>query len=87
MNNDSAGKTDESEDTDAGVPIAGLAQFEHSTSAGFLARFRRAVERRTTVAQLTNFSAIMPLAVLMEFWLMMVHQLSQKSTRKDTKHE
>lgn len=87
MSDESADEIHEREEIDPGVPIAELAGFEHDASTGFLPRFRRAVQRRTMVAQLTNFSASMPLAVLMEFWLILVEQLSPKSTRKDARRE
>jgi hypothetical protein len=85
MSDDSAGEMRESEEIDPGVPIGGLAGFEHDASTGFLSRFRRAVQRRTMIAQLTTFSASMPVAVLMEFWLLLVEQLSPKSTRKEVR--
>jgi hypothetical protein len=83
MNDDLAGEPPESEEIDPGLPIEGLAGFEHDASTGFLLRFRRAVQRRTMIAQLITFSAGMPAAVLMEFWLLLVEQLSPKSTRKE----
>jgi hypothetical protein len=39
--------------------------------------------RRTAVAQLTSFSASVPLVILKEFWLILIEQLGQKSARKD----
>jgi hypothetical protein len=83
MSNNPADEIRDDEDVDPGEPIAGLAKFEHAASTGLLLRFRRAIQRRTTVAQLTTFSASAPMMVLMEFWLMLVEQLSPKSTRKD----
>jgi hypothetical protein len=70
---------------DPGEPIAALAGFEHNASTGLLSRFRRAVYRRTTVAQLTTFSTSMPLAILMEFWNILVEQLSPQSKRKEVR--
>jgi hypothetical protein len=44
------------EEVDPGEPIAELANFDHEASTGLLTRVRRAIQRRTTVAQLTSFS-------------------------------
>jgi hypothetical protein len=74
------------EDTDPGEPIAALANFEHDTSTGLLARFRRTIQRRTTAAQLTSFSSSVLLVVLREFWLMLIGQLNQPQVRKDTRN-
>jgi hypothetical protein len=76
-----AGQGGEAEDM--GEPIAELAAFEHDTSPGLLMRIRRAIQRRTAVAQLTSFSATIPLLVLQEFWLMLIGQLEPNSVRKE----
>jgi hypothetical protein len=68
---------------DPGEPIQQLARFEHEPSPGLLLRIRRAIHRRTAVAQLTSFSASVPLVILKEFWLLLIGQLGQKSARKD----
>lgn len=68
---------------DMGEPVAELAAFEHDASAALLVRIRRAIQRRTTVAQLTSFSASVPLMVLREFWLILIEQLNPNSVRKD----
>jgi hypothetical protein len=68
---------------DLGQPIRQLARFEHEASPGLLLRIRRAIHRRTAVAQLTSFSASVPLVILKEFWLLLIGQLGQKSARKD----
>jgi hypothetical protein len=74
------------EEVDPGEPIAGLAQFDHDASSGLLPRVRRAIQRRTTVAQLASFSAGAPVVVLRELWLILHEQLSAKSLRKDDSH-
>jgi hypothetical protein len=71
---------------DPGEPIRELANFEHQASDGLLARIRRAIQRRSAVAQLTSFSAIVPLVVLRELWLILIAQLGPKSARKDVPH-
>ena len=71
------------EAVDMGDPIAELAAFEHETSTGLLVRIRRAIQRRTAVAQLTSFSANVPLLVLREFWLILMGQLHPDSVRKE----
>jgi hypothetical protein len=71
---------------DPGEPIPQLTRFEHETSAGLLTRIRRSIQRRSTVAQLTSFTASVPLVVLKEFWLILVGQFNQKSARKDVTH-
>lgn len=71
---------------DPGKPILQLAAFERETSAGLLARVRRSIQRRSTVSQLTAFSASVPLVVLKELWLILIGQFGQKSARKDVTH-
>lgn len=71
------------DELDMGEPVAELAAFEHDTSAGLLVRIRRAIQRRTAVAQLTSFSAGVPLLVLREFWLILMEQLNPNSVRKE----
>jgi hypothetical protein len=39
------------EEVDPGEPITELANFDHDASTGLLTRVRRAIQRRTTVAQ------------------------------------
>ena len=70
-------------EVDMGEPVAELAAFEHDASADLLVRIRRAIQRRTSVAQLTSFSASVPLLVLREFWLILIEQLNPNSVRKD----
>ena len=67
-------------------PIAALAKFEHDTSSRLVARVRQTIQRRTTVGQLTTFSAEMPLAVLREFWVILAGQLDPTGMRKDSRH-
>ena len=74
------------EEVDPGEPIAELASFDHDASTGLLARVRRAIQRRTTVAQLTSFTANVPLVVLKELWLVLIGQLGPKGVRKDVTH-
>jgi hypothetical protein len=74
------------EEVDPGEPITELANFDHDASTGLLTRVRRAIQRRTTVAQLTSFSASVPLVVLKELWLVLVGQLGPKGVRKDVRH-
>lgn len=74
------------EGVDAGEPVAALARFEHDTSSDLLARIRRTIQRRTTAAQLTSFSASVPLLLLREFWLILVERFNPKDTRKDASH-
>jgi small-conductance mechanosensitive channel len=64
-----------------GEPVAELAAFEHEASAALLVRIRRAIQRRTAVAQLTSFSASVPLVVLREFWLILIEQFNPNSVR------
>jgi hypothetical protein len=74
------------EEIDPGEPIAQLARFEQETSSGLIARIRRSIQRRSTVAQLTTFSASVPMVVLKEFWLILIGQFGQRSARKDVAH-
>jgi hypothetical protein len=74
------------EEIDPGEPIAALAKFEHDTSSRLVARVRQTIQRRTTVGQLTTFSAEMPLAVLREFWVILAGQLDPTGMRKDSRH-
>jgi hypothetical protein len=74
------------QEVDPGEPIRQLAKFEHQASTGLLVRIRRAIQRRSTVAQLTSFSASVPLVVLREFWLILIEQIGPKSPRKDVTH-
>jgi hypothetical protein len=61
------------EDIDPGEPIAALAQLKTDTSSDLIVRTRRAIHRRATAAHLTSFAATMPLVVLREFWLVLIH--------------
>jgi hypothetical protein len=74
------------EEIDPGEPIAALAKFEHDTSSRLVVRVRQTIQRRTTVGQLTTFSAEMPLAVLREFWVILAAQLDPTGMRKDSRH-
>jgi len=74
------------EDIDVGEPVAELAAFEHDASGALLVRVRRAIQRRTAVAQLTSFSASVPLIVLREFWSILIEQFNPNSVRKDGTH-
>jgi hypothetical protein len=69
-----------------GEPVAELAALEHDASSALLVRIRRAIQRRTAAAQLTSFSAGVPLVVLREFWLILMEQLNPNSVRKDGRH-
>lgn len=71
------------EEIDPGEPVAELAGFEHDVSAGLMSRIRRAIQRRTTAAQLTSFAFDLPLVVLKELWLMMVGQFDSMKVEKD----
>jgi hypothetical protein len=73
------------EEVDPGEPVTGLAGFEHDVSARFMSRIRRAIQRRTTAAQLTSFAFDLPLVVLKELWLMMVGQLDSTKVEKDAR--
>jgi hypothetical protein len=73
-------------DIDPGEPVQQLARFEHEASPGLLARIRRAIHRRSAVAQLASFSASVPLVILKEFWLLLIGQLGPKNARKDIAH-
>ena len=66
-----------SEEIDPGEPIAALAQFENDTSGDLIVRTRRTIHRRATAAHLTSFAATMPLVVLKEFWLVLIHRSVQ----------
>ena len=74
------------EEIDPVEPIAALAKFEHDTSSRLVVRVRQTIQRRTTVGQLTTFSAEMPLAVLRELWVILVGQLDPTGMRKDPRH-
>jgi hypothetical protein len=74
------------EDVPMGEPVAQLVDFEHDASADLLLRIRRAIQRRTSVAQITSFSSSVPLLVLREFWLILMEQLNPNSVRKDGRH-
>jgi hypothetical protein len=74
------------EGVDPGEPLVALAKFEHDTSSDLLTRIRRAIQRRTTAAQLASFSASVPLLVLREFWLILVERFNPKDKRKDARH-
>jgi hypothetical protein len=68
---------------DPGEPIALLAEFDHDASTDLLTRIRRTIQRRTATAQLAAFSWNAPLAVMKEFWLILIEQLNPKGTGKD----
>jgi hypothetical protein len=68
---------------DPGEPIPQLANFEHQASGRLLERIRRAIQRRSAVAQLTAFTASVPLVVFKELWLILIEQLGPKKARKD----
>ena len=70
-------------DVDPGEPIEGLVGFEHDASVDFLSRVRRAIHRRTTVAQVASFTWNVPFLVFIEFWTTLVDHLLPKSPRKD----
>jgi hypothetical protein len=86
MSEEPLGEGQGREEEDMGEPVAELAAFEHDVSAALLVRIRRAIQRRTAVAQLTSFSASVPLVVLREFWLILIEQLNPNSVRKDGGH-
>jgi hypothetical protein len=75
------------EEIDPGEPIAALAKFEHDTSSHLVVRVRRTIQRRTTVGQLTSFSAETPLVVLRELWLILIDRVNPIGMRKDPSHE
>ncbi len=83
MSEEPPGEGQGREEVHMGEPVAELADFEHEASADLLVRIRRAIQRRTSVAQLTSFSASIPLLVLREFWLILIEQLNPNSVRKD----
>jgi hypothetical protein len=83
---DHAGAEEIATEIDPGEPVQQLAGFEYETSPGLLARIRRAIHRRSAVAQLASFSASVPLVILKEFWLLLIGQLGPKSARKDIPH-
>jgi hypothetical protein len=81
----SNGRDDELDDL--GDPIVALTDFEREDpSSGFLARVRRSIQRRTTVAQLTSFSWSAPFLILREFWQVLIGQFHSEDIRKDTRH-
>ena len=86
MSDPTANGIPDGEEVDPGEPIAELVNFDHDASTGLLTRVRRTIQRRTTVAQLTSFSANVPLVVLKELWLVLIGQLGPKSVRKDVTH-
>ena len=86
MSDPTANGIPDGEEVDPGEPIAELANFDHDASTGLLTRVRRTIQRRTTVAQLTSFSANVPLVVLKELWLVLIGQLGPKGVRKDVTH-
>jgi hypothetical protein len=77
---------DEEGEIDPGEPIGQLSNFEHHASEHLLTRIRRAIQRRSTLAHLTSFSASVPLVIFKEFWLILIELLGQKSARKDVIH-
>jgi hypothetical protein len=86
MSEEPLGEGQDREEVHMGEPVAELAAFEQDASASLLVRIRRAIQRRTTVAQLTSFSSSVPLVLLREFWLILVEQLNPNSVRKDGRH-
>jgi hypothetical protein len=74
------------EEIDPGEPIQQLSNFEHQASDRLLTRIRRAIHRRSALAQLTSFSASIPLVIFKEFWLILIEQLGPKRARKDVIH-
>jgi hypothetical protein len=83
---DQAPEEDIDPEIDPGEPVPQLAKFEYETSPGLMSRIRRAIHRRSAVAQLTSFSASIPLVVLKEFWLILIELLGPKAARKDVTH-
>ena len=76
----------EAEEIDPGVPIAALARLEHDVSNNFLTRIRRTVQRRTTAGQLVSFAVNLPLALLREFWSILISRPDPIGKRKDASH-
>jgi hypothetical protein len=73
------------EEVDPGEPVIQLAAFENDVSTTFMNRIRRAIQRRTTAAQLTSFAFDLPLVLLKELWLMMVGQLDSTKVERDAR--
>lgn len=69
-----------------GEPIAALARLEHDVSNDLLTRVRRTVQRRTTALQLVSFALNIPLALLREFWSILISRPDPPGIRKDARH-
>ena len=70
---------------DPGEPIAALAGFEQSTSAGFMMHVRRKIQRRVTTAQVASFSWEVPFLVFLELWSMLIQLLNPKDMKKGSR--
>jgi len=76
----------EDPEIDPGEPIAALARLEHDVSNDFLARIQRTVQRRTTAGQLMSFAVNIPLALLREFWSILISRPDPPGKRKDASY-
>jgi len=64
--------TDDGADVDPGEPVAALAGLVQEPSPDFAARVRRRIERRSLASQFLLLTWHMPVAVLLEFLVMIV---------------
>ena len=83
MSDDAADRKPRDDDAvDPGPRIEELAGFEQDTSAGFLGLLRRKIHRRTTTAQVANFSWNMPGMIFLELCRILVQLLQVKHSSK-----
>ncbi len=83
---DDIGSNPELHEEDLGRPVTELRDLRDPVPSGFLLRVRNAIQRRTLAGDLTRFSFLAPMAVLMELFASVFEYVGGRGN-KTTTHE